>query len=195
MATMQRALLRAGIELKYSEGFNPHPYMSIALPLPVGCGSVCELMDFEPAYGLLPDGLPDLISSALPEGIAVTQAYSPMRKFNGIAWLEIGGELHYGEGDLQCAADTLADRFSAESIVISKKTKRGESEIDIAPFIYNIEFSRNGKTIVMRAVVSAQNPTITPANLMSVLTAANAAPDFATFTRLEALDRDFSVFR
>ena len=45
MATMRRALLRAGIELKYSEGFNPHPYMSVALPLPVGCSSICELID------------------------------------------------------------------------------------------------------------------------------------------------------
>ncbi|MBR0161183.1 MAG: DUF2344 domain-containing protein, partial [Oscillospiraceae bacterium] len=45
MTTMQRAFSRAGYELQYSEGFNPHPLISILLPLSVGAGSVCELMD------------------------------------------------------------------------------------------------------------------------------------------------------
>ena len=46
MHTMQRAFSRAGYELKYSEGFNPHPQISIALPLSVGAASLCEIMDF-----------------------------------------------------------------------------------------------------------------------------------------------------
>ena len=46
MRTMQRVFARAGLELKYSEGFNPHPQISIALPLSVGTGSLCEIMDF-----------------------------------------------------------------------------------------------------------------------------------------------------
>ena len=47
IATMRRALLRSGIRLVYSEGFNPHPYISSAIPLSVGCGSLCEALDFE----------------------------------------------------------------------------------------------------------------------------------------------------
>jgi hypothetical protein len=39
--------LRAGYSLKYSEGFNPHPVISILLPLGVGVSSECELMDFQ----------------------------------------------------------------------------------------------------------------------------------------------------
>ena len=46
MHTMQRVFSRAGFELKYSEGFNPHPQISIALPLSVGTASECEIMDF-----------------------------------------------------------------------------------------------------------------------------------------------------
>lgn len=47
MRTVTRAFMRAECKLKYSEGFNPHPNISIALPLSVGCESVCEIMDFK----------------------------------------------------------------------------------------------------------------------------------------------------
>ena len=47
MDTIQRAFSRAEYGLKYSEGFNPRPQISIALPLSVGTGSVCEVMDFK----------------------------------------------------------------------------------------------------------------------------------------------------
>ena len=196
MATIQRALLRTGIELSYSQGFNPHPYISAALPLPVGCASLCELLDFESAYNLLPDGLPELITSALPEGIVVTEVYSPARKFSDIAWLEICGELHYGSESLPRAADRLTAIFSAESIVILKKTKSGESNVDIAPFIRAAAFSRNGDVIEMRATVSAQNPTITPSNLLKAIAAADNAPvpDLATFTRRELFDKTIERF-
>ena len=199
MATMRRALLRAGIELKYSEGFNPHPYMSVALPLPVGCGSVCELLDFEPAEGVLPAGLPEAVSAALPEGIEVLEAYSPDRKFSGIVWLDVCGKLFYDEGAPTGEAEKLAGRFASGSIVISKKTKRGISEIDIAPFISDVIFDGDTDrgTITMKAKVTAQNPTITTANLMSALTGqpGHAKPGFTEFIRKEVYDANMDVFR
>ena len=47
MRTFQRLFLRGGIFVKHSQGFHPHPIMSILLPLPVGQSSCCELLDFE----------------------------------------------------------------------------------------------------------------------------------------------------
>ena len=46
--TIQRSFARAGIAVRHSNGFNPHPQMTIALPLPLGCESLCEIMDFVP---------------------------------------------------------------------------------------------------------------------------------------------------
>ena len=45
MRLWQRALNRAGIALAYSEGFHPHPKISLAVPLAVGVTSEAELMD------------------------------------------------------------------------------------------------------------------------------------------------------
>ena len=196
MATMRRGMLRAGVGLKYSEGFNPHPYMSAALPLPVGVGSLCELMDFGPAPDYLPpDNLPELLSEALPEGIEVFQAYAPTRKFADIVWVEINGRLIYDEPPPD-AAKRLAERFAAESIIISKKTKKGISDIDIAPFVRELEFYGDSE-ITVKAQISAQSPSISPENLMSALGGGYAGlkPDFALFTRTEVFDSDMNVFR
>jgi len=196
MATVRRALLRAGIALKYSEGFNPHPYMSVALPLSVGCGSACELMDIRLDDGGRADGLPGLVTAKLPEGIEVFEAYAPTRKFSEIAWVGIGGTFHYDGGPPANAARRLAERFAAEAVVVSKRTKRGVSDIDIAPHIRDIGFS-GGDAIRMTARVSAQTPSINPDDILNALGGAFEAlkPDFATFARTELYDANMKIFR
>jgi len=196
MATMRRALLRAGLALKYSEGFNPHPYMSVALPLSVGCGSACELMDIGVADGVQPGGLPGLVTVKLPEGIEVLEAYTPAAKFSGIAWIWICGAFYYDRGMPDEAAERLAERFSAETIVIQKKTKRGVSDVDIAPYIKEASFTRDG-VVTMSAMVSAQNPSINPDNIISALDGEFSAlkPDFAAFKRIEIFDATMKKFR
>ena len=196
MATMRRALLRAGIDLKYSEGFNPHPYMSIALPLPVGSSSICELMDIGAVIDIVPEGLPELINNVLPEGLKILEVYISERKFNNIAWVGINGSLYYDAGASSKVSDKLAMRFSEENIVISKKTKGGTCEINISPYIRDASFDQRGE-VIMSARISAQNPSISPDNLMSALTGAYSAliPDFYDFTRTEVFDKDMKVFR
>ena len=197
MATMRRALLRSGVRLRYSEGFNPHPYMSAALPLPVGCGSICELLDFGTTDEPLPGGLPKLITAALPEGLEVLDAYKSECKFSGIAWIELRGALYYDREIPQSAAERMAERFNAESIVILKKTKRGESDIDIAHHIRDVEIFGKHDMITIAAKVSAQNPTINTDNLISAIDGEyiDMAPDFSLFTRIEIFDEDMNVYR
>ena len=199
MATMRRALRRAGVELKYSEGFNPHPYMSVALPLPVGSSSVCELMDIGVAADIQEDAIPGRINAVLPEGIKVLEAYAPERKFSGIAWVEIRGALCCAAGTSLGDAERMEGCFAAERIIIMKKTKRGENEIDIAPFIKDVRMSHtshNGE-VTMSARLSAQNPSITAEDLLGVLRGGPIAlaPDYYDLSRIEVFDKDMKVFR
>ena len=189
MATMQRAFLRAGIELKYSEGFNPHPYMSVALPLSVGNESVCELMD----VAIMDNELPDIKKIKLPEGIEVLDAYMPMRKFNEIAWVEIIGSMHY-ETEINAAQiDNLKQCYDRQSIVVSKRTKRGNKDLDIAPYIKNISFDFND-AIIMSAKISAQNPTLNTDDIMNVLDE-NNKPEFMRIKRIDIYDSNMIKFR
>lgn len=75
MRLWQRALNRAGISLAYSEGFTPHPRISLAAPLAVGITSEAELMDIVLAKWVSPHSFTATISQQLPPGIEILQVY------------------------------------------------------------------------------------------------------------------------
>ena len=197
MQTMQRAFSRAGLALKYSEGYNPHPQISIALPLSVGAASRCELMDFRLREEAELSALPERLTAALPEGIEVLAAYEAERKCAEIKWLELEGRFEYDEREPAALLEPLRAFFARESIVITRKTKRGVGESDIRPAIREIDFTAGEGLVAVHAVVSAQEPTLNPELLAEALRqlAPALAPDFAAFTRLETYDKDMKVFR
>ena len=197
MATMQRAFSRADFPLKYSEGFNPRPQISIALPLSVGCASLCEIMDFQLASEVDITLMRERLNSTMPEGIEVLEIYEPTRKNAELKWLAVEGIFEYDDREVYIIKDRLAAFFARESIVIEKKTKRGCAEADIRPAIREIAFSATGEAVALKAVISAQNPTINPELLCAALRALESeiAPDFAKFTRVETYDEKMNVFR
>ena len=195
MRTMRRAFVRAEIPLRHSEGFNPHPVMAFALPLSVFHDSNCELLDFEPMAGLDTDALKRLCTS-LPEGLDVLEIYSSPRKFGQIRWLRSLCTLHYSAGVPDDAVSVLTRRFSAGPLIIHKRTKRGEADMDILPMIHRISFTATENTIAVTAVIAAQNPTLNPAGIVDAISQLDGfAPDSAEYRRLEVLDEEFKVFR
>lgn len=197
MQTMQRAFSRAGYSLKYSEGFNPHPQISLVLPLSVGAGSLCELMDFRLAEEADLRAMPAKLTAALPEGVTVTAAYEAERKGALIKWLRVEGVFEYDEREAQQMAEGLTVFYAADSLVIEKKTKRGLGQMDIRPAIREIAFKPEDSLVRVSALISAQEPTLNPDLLSDALRQLRPelAPDFASFTRLETYDESMEVFR
>lgn len=197
MRVMQRAFMRAGYQLKYSEGFNPHPQISILLPLSVGCSSQCELMDFQILGDENISEMPARLTSVMPEGIEVLSVYETESKVRNLKYLRIGGVFEYDERDCNEMQTKLTEFFSRESIVIEKKTKRGMGEGDIKPAISEISFAEGEGVVRLEAVISAQEPTLNPEHLVSALRqlAPEIAPDFAEFIRLEVFDEKMEIFR
>lgn len=197
MVTMQRAFSRAGCAFKYSEGYNPHPLLSIALPLSVGAASDCELMDFRLRDEAAPPDLPEKLTAALPEGIEILSVYEPARKCAEIKWLRVEGRFEYDTLDAAETAAALRDFFARESLVITKKTKRGVGETDIRPSIREIALEAGEGCVFVHALISAQEPTLNPDLLAEALRqlAPALAPDFAAFRRVETYDRDMNIFR
>ena len=180
--TLQRAFSRAGYRIGYSEGFNPHPLMSIALPLSVGTESVCEILDVKM------EEMPEKsnLNAVLPEGIEILDIYEQETKASEIKWLEV-------EGFLSPSRSEWKDLFDRDSVVINKKTKSGFSDVDIKPMIKKISYNDDG----FRALVSAQNPTLNPQSIADAIAQLmpSAAPETAKFKRLEIYDADMKEFR
>ena len=145
MTTMQRGFARAGFALKYSEGFNPHPLISILLPLSVGTASVCELMDFRLREETEPAVIPEKLTAVLPEGIRILEAYIPERKSAELKWLDVEGLLEYDRE--KPSPEALKAFYMQPEIIIEKKTKRGLGQSDIQPAIDRIEFTDTAEEV------------------------------------------------
>ena len=197
MHTMQRAFSRAGYALKYSEGFNPHPQISIALPLSVGMASVCEIMDFRLNGDAGLGELPARLTKVMPEGIRVTDCYEQVNKIALLKYLEITGEFEYDDRDPSHMAAALEHFYAQDAVVIEKKTKRGQGQSDIRPAIKEISFAPGEGLVRLHTVISAQEPTLNPALLADALRqlAPELYPDYARFTRIENYLENMEIFR
>ena len=84
MRTFQRVFPRGGLELRHSQGFHPHPLISIVLPLPVGQSSECELLDFEVDQDVDGTGVAEMLNRTfgarvLPRGASRPGSCVPAR--------------------------------------------------------------------------------------------------------------------
>ena len=198
MRTMQRAFLRAGLPLAYSQGFNPHARMRVLLPLSVGTASLCERMDVLLREALPPAALPGRLNPCLPEGLRFLECYAGGAKPGGLKWLRVAGRLEYdGVRDLAALAEAVAAFFQREEIVVEKKTKRGFAMTDIRPAIRSFAVLPGRGALEVDAVLSAQEPTLNPELLPGALRQLmpELAPDFSAFTRLEIYDAAMQPFR
>ena len=69
MRLMQRAFRRAGVVLHHSQGFTPHAYVSMILPLSVGVSSQCEIMEY--ALDTELTITPEEMNAVLPQGVKI----------------------------------------------------------------------------------------------------------------------------
>lgn len=198
MRTMQRVFVRGGLEIKHTQGFNPHPYMVFALPLSVGCDSICELMDFELTNDEKPEIIIEALNKSVPTGIEVLEVYNSDRKFKEIAWLSVEGRYEYDKGINDEEIGQLRSFYAREQIVIVRKTKRGIGEADIAPNIHSLDIERaDENTVKISAVIAAQNPSLNPEHLVNALRqlSPELAPDFALFKRTAFFDKEIHTFK
>ena len=200
MRTFQRAFLRAEVGIKHTEGFNPHAFISIALPLSVGYSSDCELLDFKLLPGVPCEEVPERLNRCLPEGITVHQCYDAQQAVKKLTWLDWTVTLEYDGGVPAGAEEALRELLSRESAVVqkpSKKAKSGFTEVDLIPRIRSWDLERGEGKLVLHAVLSAQNPGLNPELILLAFRQEHPelSPDFVRCHRNEVLDGEGKVFR
>ena len=200
MRTFQRAFARAHIQIKHTEGFNPHPFVSIALPLSVGYSSQCEILEFTLLGGASASEVPARLTAAMPEGILIHQCYPAQRKLKELAYINYIMNFEYPEGRPQEAEPAMRELLSREQLVVQKKSnkaKQGYTEVDLISLIHGWNLECQSDTMTLDAVLCAQNPGLNPELIRSTFCKAypQFAPDFVTFHRREILDLEGHPFR
>ena len=170
MRVFQRAFKRADIMIWHSQGFSPRAYVSIALPLPVGSESVCEILDFEIQDGSVDLAkLPALLNRTMPAGIRVLEAYESAVKIKHLTRLRAQITLEYDRGVPEQAERTIMELFSGGPVLVKKRTKSGgEAELDLTPMIFGLSMRKaSAQELELTVLVSAQNPSCNPQLLVS----------------------------
>ena len=151
--TFHRVLVRAGIPMWYTKGFNPHAKLVFGVPLSVGTESMCEMADLKIERKISLDEIKNQLNEQLTDEMYVLEAYYPATKFADIAYADYTITLNSPSMD-QNTEEKAKSLFSSP-IMMTKKSKSGEKEVDITAFIKNIKFSASVGCMTISTVLSA----------------------------------------
>ena len=119
----QKVFRRSGVDMRYSEGYSPHMLLSFAMPLSVGMESVGEILDLE--VNSLPDEeITALLNRNSVQGIRIREAVKlPDNAKNAMS--------------LVSAADYRTFFWEAEELLVTKKTKKSETVLNMKDLVYS----------------------------------------------------------
>ncbi len=141
--TIEDAIRRSDIPVMYSRGKHPRMKLSFSPPLPVGFTSETEFFDIN----LKQDYSSQMINTlrkSMPEGFKVLEAKAVFARTAALS--EVINLVVYTL-KLDNSIDTvqlqsrICDIMSKDKLIISRKSKSGESDVNIRKSIYKIEYS------------------------------------------------------
>ena len=154
----QRAFRRAGLELAYSEGFNPHPRLSLAAPLPLGVTSEAELMDVFTVKSVSPQSLMSMVNCQLPPGIEITQAcHVPLELPSLQSQVRLADYLVSVKGDVGGVSQAIESLLQKETLPWQHQRDTGTRNYDLRALIDDLwlgGWRDGGGEIGMRLVCS-----------------------------------------
>ena len=167
--TFARVLVRAGLPLWYTKGFNPHIKMVFGMPLPVGCESECEFLDIRIEREMACEEICERLNAELTAELSALEVYEPERKFTEMAFAVYEYTLTLPGAD-DALAKRIAALFANGPLIVTKRAKSGEKQVDLCELIRNISVYAENGTIRMNAtLVAGEGKTITPQALVDVL--------------------------
>lgn len=158
MRTMTRAIRRSKIPLWYTEGFNPHPYMTFSLPLSLGMESVCESMDIRIEGDISNEEIFSKLKAVMPGGIEIKKVtegkfdpkFIALGKFK-VTFCEIKNPDEF--------CKKVSSMLSADELIVQKLGKKGRrkvfKDINLIEFLKEFSLSSQGETVVLSVTLPA----------------------------------------
>ena len=196
---MSRALSRAGIPLWFTEGFNPHPYMSFSLPLSLGVESYCESVDLRITGDISNREIKGSINKMLPTGIQILDVIDDFRDSSEIAFSDYVYKFEFK--DNETAIKRIDNVLSSEEILAEKKAKKGKrrivKETNLKPFIDKYNISIRDTDIILNIRLAAGNEkNLNPTLLFdTIIKLIDMDFEWRSISRIALLDKDYKIFK
>lgn len=164
----QKAVFRAGIDIRYSEGFNPHQIMSFAYPLGVSMETEGDYMDIDVNSFISIDDIVGRLNKVMNEGISIVSgSIVPENSLNAMASVYSASYKLKVSSKETISDKMLIDYLGQKEIIVKKEGKKGNiKEEDIRPGIFSAEYE-NGYIVCHLKSGSEMN--IKPSTLISTL--------------------------
>ena len=147
---MTRLLVRSKLPVVYSEGFNPHPRMSFAVPLSIFQEGENEILDVKLSEEVPLQSVLDSLNAQTFPGMKFTKAVKVEKK------LPAKFAVYRLEYRTDMEKEEFIKAFSSEMTVL-RKTKTKEMLMDIAPKIKFLSAVKNGNILTARVELPASN--------------------------------------
>lgn len=193
-----RAVRRAQIPLWYTEGFNPHPYLTFALPLSLGMESLYESMDIRIVGESSNSEIFDLLKGAMPPGIEIVSVDDPVDDPKTIAFGEF--DLLFDCEDTSGLTTLIEQLLSADELIVQKLGKQGRKkvlkDINLLEFLKSYSVSCSGNRVKLTVVFPAGSTTNINPTLLSDEIVKKCEEDIASFVvRKRLMKADMENFR
>ena len=175
-----RILKRAGLPLKYSQGFNPRPKIVFGLPLSVGMEGENELVDVSLTEELSCSEVKERLAKAVPEEICIKDVSYPEIKMKNIEYAVYDVVFYDFHADTAKVVEVLKNPPP-----VSKHTKSGEKLTDIAPMIksWSVQIA-GGDTLLTLTLTAYDSMYLKPDYVVDSLNSAGLClPDNYSVTR------------
>lgn len=194
-----RAFARAKINLWYTQGFNPRPYMSFSLPLSLGVESYCENVDIRIIDDLTDEEIKARVNDALPLGIRIIDVYDDFMDCHDIMYSDYVYKFEFKDNEL--ALEKIKAVLESDAIMAQKKAKQGKrrvlKETDIKQFIvkYNISI-RDDNIILNIRLLAGPDKNLNPTLLFdTIIRLIDMDYEWKSIGRINLLTKDFKEYK
>ncbi len=160
-----RILKRAGLPLRYSEGYNPRPKIVFGLPLSVGMEGENEIVDIGLTEELSCDEVKTRLANAIPDEMIIKDVFIPENKVKNIRFAEYTVKFDGYAADTSKICSILSNPPQ-----VLKHTKSGDKMTDIKPMIISYSADiQNGSTILKLTLTAFDSNYLNPEYVVASL--------------------------
>ena len=192
LRVFKRAFKVMGLDIRYSNGYNPHPKMSFAQPLSLGYSSLCEYLEFETITPHDPESLREDLAKNLPRDLAITELFQFDSEVKTLAAESDACEYRIFvpfEGTEEEFRDLFTSYMAQDRITALKKMKKTKTleEVDIKDKIRSWKVSKEGDNAVIDCILdSGSHSNLSPELVIK---------SFLDFSKLPLMRWDLEVQR